>query len=89
MKSRIQDSSFKVCEQCPNIRLITEDVEIDITIAAGMDHGTLLKYPGQGEFEVDGENGDLIFGLHLQRHPIFERVGDDLYTNVTISLQVC
>ena len=37
---------MQVCEQCPNIRLITEDQEIDITIAAGMEHGTLLKYPG-------------------------------------------
>lgn len=28
----------------------------------------------------------MIFTLFCSRHPIFERRGDDLYTNVTISL---
>lgn len=29
----------------------------------------------------------VIFRIKTQPHPVFERVGDDLYTNVTISLQ--
>lgn len=49
---------------------------------------TTQKFPGQGEFEPDGDNGDLIVGVQQVPHPVFHRIGDDLYTNVTISLQV-
>lgn len=37
---------------------------------------------------MDGEPGDLILRIKQMPHQIFERRGDDLYTNVTISLQV-
>merc|ERR1712212_196207 len=77
----------QVCEQCPNIRLVEDDVDIDVVIQPGMAHGDLITYPGQGELEIDGENGDLIIGLHQVAHPIFERIGNDLYTNLTISLE--
>uniref|UniRef100_A0A915HFA8 DnaJ homolog dnj-20 n=1 Tax=Romanomermis culicivorax TaxID=13658 RepID=A0A915HFA8_ROMCU len=44
-------------------------------------------FVGEGEPHVDGEPGDLRFRIRLQKHSVFERRGDDLYTNVTISLQ--
>lgn len=37
---------------------------------------------------MDGEPGDLIIKIRQLPHAVFERRGDDLYTNVTISLQV-
>lgn len=37
---------------------------------------------------MDGEPGDLILRIKQMPHAVFERRGDDLYTNVTISLQV-
>lgn len=39
-----------------------------------------------GEPHIDGEPGDLKIRIKTQLHAIFERRGDDLYTNVTISL---
>lgn len=39
-----------------------------------------------GEPHIDGEPGDLKIRIKTQPHAIFERRGDDLYTNVTISL---
>lgn len=39
-----------------------------------------------GEPHIDGEPGDLKIRIKTQPHSIFERRGDDLYTNVTISL---
>ncbi|KAF2983219.1 hypothetical protein EK904_000386 [Melospiza melodia maxima] len=47
-----------------------------------------MEYPfiGEGEPHVDGEPGDLRFRIKVLKHPVFERRGDDLYTNVTISL---
>lgn len=39
-----------------------------------------------GEPHVDGEPGDLRLNIRTIPHSVFERRGDDLYTNVTISL---
>lgn len=38
---------------------------------------------------MDGEPGDLIIIFKTERHSQYTRKGDDLYTNVTITLQVC
>lgn len=53
----------------------------------GADDGHEQKFVGEGEPHIEGEPGDLIFKLRVQKHKIFERRGLDLYTNVTISLQ--
>lgn len=48
---------------------------------------SLMSFPGKGEPHMEGEPGDLYFKVKTIRHNIFERKGDDLYTNLTISLQ--
>lgn len=77
----------QVCEKCPNVKLVAEDEELEVEIERGMDHGEELEYFGEGEPQLDGEPGDLKVVLRLQKHPIFERRGNDLYTNLTISLE--
>lgn len=77
----------QVCDKCPNVKLISDDEELEIEIERGMDHGHELEYFGEGEPELDGEPGDLKVVLRLVKHPLFERRGDDLYTNLTISLE--
>lgn len=53
----------------------------------GVDEGQMQTFSGEGEPHIDGEPGDLKFVIKVERHPIFERRGLDLYTNVTISLE--
>merc|ERR1712176_1641452 len=77
----------KVCEECPNVKLESSDEELEIEIERGMDHGHEINYYGEGEPMIDGEAGDLMVKLRLQPHAVFERRGNDLYTNLTISLQ--
>jgi len=84
---QLEMHQHEVCDKCPNVRIVAEEIEIDVAIEPGMDHGDLIKYPGQGEFEVDGDSGDLIVGIELVPHQTFHRIGADLYTNVTLSLQ--
>lgn len=55
----------------------------------GAPDGHKSRLRGEGEPHVDGEPGDLIIELHTEKHARFTRKGDDLYTNITISLQVC
>ncbi|CAF5193716.1 unnamed protein product, partial [Rotaria magnacalcarata] len=39
------------------------------------------------EPHIEGEPGDLKFTIRIQKHPYFERKNNDLYTNLTITLQ--
>lgn len=57
-----------------------------VEVGAPDNHKTRLR--GEGEPHMDGEPGDLVIVFRTEKHPQFTRRGDDLYTNVTISLQV-
>jgi DnaJ-class molecular chaperone with C-terminal Zn finger domain len=60
---------------------------LEVEIEMGMKDGQQTKFTAEGEPHIDGEPGDLIFHIRTLPHPRFERRGDDLYTNITISLQ--
>ena len=51
-----------------------------------MHDGQEQRFTAEGEPHMDGEPGDLRLRIQTTPHPHFERRGDDLYTNVTISL---
>lgn len=68
--------------------MVTEESMLEIEIEPGMKDGQETKFIAEGEPHIDGEPGDLIFKIKTAPHEVFERRGDDLYTNLTISLQV-
>lgn len=72
---------------CPNVKLVNEERTIEIEIEQGMQDGQETRFSGEGEPHIDGDPGDLILKIRTVPHQRFERRGDDLYTNVTISLQ--
>lgn len=80
--------SFQVCDECPNVRMVNEERVLEIEVEPGMTNGQETKFVAEGEPHMDGDPGDLIIRIQTAPHPKFERRGDDLYTNVTISLQV-
>lgn len=84
---RFQMMQQTVCDECPNVKLVNEERTIEIEIEQGMQDGQESKFFGEGEPHIDGEPGDLILKIRTAPHQRFERRGDDLYTNVTISLQ--
>ncbi len=65
---------------------MTEEHLLEVEIEQGMTDGMETKFVAEGEPHMDGDPGDLILRVHAAPHPKFERRGDDLYTNVTISL---
>ncbi|XP_053210610.1 dnaJ homolog shv-like [Panonychus citri] len=83
---RFQMMQQSVCDECPNSELVNEEKLLEIEIEAGMKDGQEQKIRGEGEPHIDGDPGDLVIKIRTTPHPIFERRGDDLYTNVTISL---
>ncbi|XP_060517133.1 dnaJ homolog shv [Cylas formicarius] len=84
---RFQMMQQTVCDECPNVKLVNEERTLEMEVEPGMVDGQESKFTAEGEPHLDGEPGDLILKIKTQPHPIFERRGDDLYTNVTISLQ--
>ncbi|EDV21172.1 DnaJ-like protein subfamily B member 11 [Trichoplax sp. H2] len=76
----------EVCDECPNVKFVTEDKVLEVEVEVGMRDGHEYPFIGEGEPHIDGEPGDLKFRIREMRHKKFRRIGDDLYTNITISL---
>lgn len=83
---RFQMLQQNVCDECPNVMLKQEERVLEIEVEQGMKDGQEQKFVAEGEPHVDGEPGDLRVRIRTKPHKIFERRGDDLYTNVTIPL---
>ncbi|KAJ8396312.1 hypothetical protein AAFF_G00018890 [Aldrovandia affinis] len=83
---RFQMTQEVVCDECPNVKLVNEEKTLEVEIEQGVRDEMEYPFIGEGEPHIDGEPGDLRFRIKVMKHPVFERRGDDLYTNVTISL---
>ncbi|CAI9717458.1 dnaJ homolog subfamily B member 11-like [Octopus vulgaris] len=83
---RFQMVQQHVCDECPNIKFVPEEKMLEVEIEPGMRDGQEHPFIAEGEPHIDGDPGDLKFIIKQAKHPVFERRGDDLYTNVTISL---
>jgi len=74
----------KACKECKGKGVLEKATEIKITIPAGADTGYQIKVEGEGE-KGEGLPGDLYVVLHVEKHPIFERHGDDIYLQQEIA----
>eukprot|EP00048_Salpingoeca_helianthica_P021562 m.13069 g.13069 ORF g.13069 m.13069 type:complete len:358 (-) comp6119_c0_seq1:290-1363(-) len=86
-QGRFQMMQVQVCDNCPNVRLVTESHEMELEIEPGTPDGFELVFPGEGEPHMDGDHGDLKIRIRTEAHARFHRVGDALYTNMTITLR--
>jgi molecular chaperone DnaJ len=68
----------KSCRECKGKGVIEKTKEIKVTIPPGADTGYQIKVEGEGE-RSEGLPGDLYVVLHVEKHPVFERHGDDIY----------
>lgn len=62
----------------------TQDVKIDIRVAAGWKTGTRIRVPDVGNELRDGSFQDIVFVVEEDDHPRFKRVGNDVYITVQI-----
>jgi len=83
---RFQMTQQQVCDDCPNVKFVNEEHHLEFEVETGMMDGMEHKFHSEGEPHMDGEPGDLILKIRTYPHDRFERRGDDLYTNVTLSL---
>jgi molecular chaperone DnaJ len=74
------------CPTCKGQQRVVKERTIEITVPAGVEDGTRIRYAGQGEAGVNGgPAGDLYVILHVKEHKLFARDGKDLHCAVPIS----
>ena len=74
------------CEECEGHGRLHHTSKLSINIPPGASDGLVLRYSGAGEAGIKGgPPGDLHVVVHVKEHPIFQRRGDDLVCDITIS----
>ncbi len=75
------------CSKCRGRGRVEEHKTLSVKIPAGVDSGDRIRLAGEGEAgENGGPPGDLYVHIHVRPHEIFERHGNDLYSEVPISV---
>ncbi len=74
------------CAECSGQGQVRRERTLEIKIPAGVDNGTRLRIPGEGEAGTHGgPSGDLYVVLAVGEHEFFERREANLYCSIPIS----
>lgn len=74
------------CGKCKGNGRIRRNVSIEVTIPAGIDDRQIFSVRGQGNKGVNGgPAGDLRIGVNVRPHPFFERDGNNVWCDMTVS----
>jgi molecular chaperone DnaJ len=75
------------CKTCNGSGLKVQKRKITVKVPPGVESGSRLKITGEGEQSSGGgTRGDLYVLLHVRKHELFERHGNDLLLDVSISI---
>jgi len=73
------------CKTCRGSGLEVKQRTITVKVPAGVESGSRLKITGEGEQGPNaGPRGDLYVMIHIKKHMIFERHGNDLICMVDV-----
>jgi len=68
------------CPKCNGKGTIQKTRSIELKIPRGVDDGSQLRLPGEGEAgDVGGSSGDLYVVINIKKHPKYNRRGKDLH----------
>lgn len=74
------------CGTCKGKGVVQETANLKVRIPPGVREGTSLRIAGAGQAgQRGGPPGDLFVVLHISKHPVFTREGDDLYIEQRVS----
>lgn len=76
-----------ICNKCKGGGIVSGEEKVKVKIPAGAYDGMLLRFGGGGSYTqgVD-EPGDLFIELVIEPHELFERRGDDIHSQIDISV---
>lgn len=78
----------KPCPDCQGHGVNETRKELRVEVPAGADTGYTIRIDGEGESGAGLLPGDLYVVVQLERHPLFERHGDDIYLQHEVSFPV-
>src|SRR5215831_17799472 len=65
------------CATCHGTGVMTRPKTLDVTIPAGVRHGSVMRLAGQGELGTgNAPAGDLLLHVRLRPHPLFHVLGE-------------
>lgn len=77
----------EACAECRGTGVTEKQREINIRIPAGIEGGEMIRLTGAGEaVGRGGIAGDLYIKVHVHKHPVFKKEGNDLVMNLPIKL---
>ncbi|GAC1674580.1 MAG: molecular chaperone DnaJ [Candidatus Acidiferrum sp.] len=75
------------CRTCHGEGRVRRNETIDVRIPLGIASGSRVRIPGKGNSGTMGAPaGDLYLRVDVKPHPFFERRGDDLYTEIPVTV---
>lgn len=74
----------QACTLCRGAGVVRKQEEVRIKIPAGIQDGEVIRLSGMGEAISGGVSGDLYIRIHVGKHPIFKREGN----NITMTLDI-
>ncbi|MFA6408522.1 MAG: molecular chaperone DnaJ [Candidatus Paceibacterota bacterium] len=74
------------CATCKGHGVLRKEVELKISIPAGIDNGEMIRLPQQGEAVKTGTAGDLYVKIHVKPHATFRRDGSNLLMDLPVKL---
>ncbi len=79
----------RVCTICGGAGGKVNPKRLEVKIPAGVRDGSRIRIAGEGGFGLaGGSKGDLYLIVKVLTHKLFERKGDDLYTEVSVPLAI-
>ncbi len=75
------------CPKCFGKGSVHVSRKIDVTIPAGVDNSSRLRVRNEGEIGAGGP-GDLYLYIHVLPHKIFQRDGDDIYSQLSLDFVI-
>ncbi|MEA1926401.1 MAG: molecular chaperone DnaJ [Patescibacteria group bacterium] len=77
---------IKKCRKCGGDGVVRDYQKIKVNVPAGIEDGQTIRITGYGEMpRRGGRAGDIFVTIHIQDHPEFKRVGDDIHSKVNIA----
>lgn len=74
------------CENCKGKGTIRKQVRLTVKIPAGVDDNQTIVLKGEGEpGQNGGSKGDLYILIHVKRHSIYSRKGNDVFCDIPIT----
>jgi molecular chaperone DnaJ len=77
------------CSVCRGAGAVPKVNRLEVKIPAGVATGSRVRIAGKGQPGYNGgPSGDLFLNITVRPHPVFEREGNNLHTNVPVPLTV-